>query len=90
MLETLSDNRHLQTYIDEAKDMLTQIDVKNVASYNWGLEAGIEEGMEKGVTKEKTRLAIQLLPMMDDQAIVQVTGLSLEEVTTLRRHESDQ
>ncbi len=83
MLETLSDNRHLQTYIDEAKDMLTQIDVKNFASYNWGLEAGIE----KGVTKEKMRLAIQLLPMMDDQGIVKVTGLPLEEVVALRHHE---
>ena len=94
MLETLSENRHLQTYIDEAKDMLTQIDVKNFASYNWGLEAGIEKGIEKGeergVIKEKTRLAIQLLPMMDDKAIIKVTGLSLEEVAVLRRHESDE
>ncbi len=73
--------------------MLTQIDVKKFASYNWGLEAGIEkgreEGEEKGIVKEKTRLAIQLLPMMDDQAIVQVTGLSLEDVTVLRHHGSD-
>jgi predicted transposase/invertase (TIGR01784 family) len=94
MLETLSDNRHLQDNIDEAKEMLTKIDVKKFASYRWGVEEGLEEGLEKGLEKgreegikeEKTRMAIQLLPMMENQAIATTTGLPLAEVVQLRKN----
>jgi flagellar biosynthesis/type III secretory pathway protein FliH len=90
MLETLSDNRHLQDNIDEAKEMLTKIDVKNFASYRWGVEEGIEKGIEKGreegIKQEKMRMAVQLLPMMENQAIATTTGLSLEEVVQLRNN----
>ena len=83
MLETLSDNRHLQDNIDEAKQMLTKIDVKKFASYRWG----VEEGREEGIKEEKQRMAIQLLPMMENQAIASTTGLSLEEIKNLRKTE---
>ena len=95
MLETLSDNRHLQDNIDEAKQMLTKIDVKKFASYRWGVEEGLEKGLEKGrveghvegIKEEKQRMAIQLLPMMENQAIASTTGLSLEEIKNLRKTE---
>jgi flagellar biosynthesis/type III secretory pathway protein FliH len=49
MLETLGDNRDLQANLDEAKAMLTEVDVKKFASYNWGLRAGVEKGIEQGI-----------------------------------------
>lgn len=49
MLETLADNRDLQPQLDEAKQMLTQVNVKKFASYNWGLQDGIEQGIERGL-----------------------------------------
>jgi predicted transposase/invertase (TIGR01784 family) len=69
--------------------MLTKIDVKNFASYRWGVEEGREEGIEKGreegIKQEKMRMAVQLLPMMKDQAIATTTGLPLKEIERLRK-----
>lgn len=48
MLETLGDNRDLQANLDEAKAMLTEVDVKKFASYNWGFCAGFKQGFEQG------------------------------------------
>ena len=81
MLETLSDNRHLQGNIDKAKDMLTKIDIRKLPSYRWG----VEEGREEGVKEEKRRMAIQLLPMMENEVIASTTGLPLEEIEQLRK-----
>ncbi len=88
MLETLSDNRYLKSNLDEAKDMLTKIDIKKLPSYRWGVDDGREEGLEKGreegIKEEKRRMAIQLLPLMENQSIASTTGLLLDEVKSLR------
>ena len=81
MLETLSENRHLQPNIDEAKNMLTEIDIKKLPSYNWGVEQGIEKGT--------FQVAKQLLPLMDDTAIASVTGLSIDTIKSLRNAENN-
>ena len=89
MLETLSENRHLKPNIDEAKTMLTEIDIKKLPSYNWGLEQGIEQGLERGLEEgrrqEAINIAKKMLSVMDDMAIVSITGLSLETVKSLRK-----
>ncbi|WP_020560022.1 hypothetical protein [Thiofilum flexile] len=51
MLETLADNRDLQSHLHEAKQMLTQVNVKKFASYNWGLQDGLLQGIEQGIEK---------------------------------------
>jgi predicted transposase/invertase (TIGR01784 family) len=84
MLEILSENRNLQTEIDEAKDMLTQINMEKLPSFQWGMERGIERGIEQGSQNERIKLARQLLDILDNQTIADKTGLSLEEVITLR------
>lgn len=43
MLETLADNRDLQANLDEAKQMLTQVDVTRFSTYRWGVEAGLNQ-----------------------------------------------
>lgn len=43
MLETLADNRDLQANLDEAKNMLTQVDITRFASYRWGVEATMRQ-----------------------------------------------
>jgi len=80
MLETLSQNRSLQPNIDEAKQMLTRVDVKKLPSYNWGLQDGKLEGKLEG----KTDITIKLLPMMNDENIAKVTGLPIEQIQALR------
>ena len=81
MLETLSENRHLKPNIDEVKTMLTEIDIKKLPSYNWGLEQGLEQGRKQ----EALDIARKMLPVMDDMAIVSITGLSLEAIKALRK-----
>ena len=88
MLETLSENRRLQPNIDEAKHMLTEVDIQKLPSYNWGLEKGLEkgreEGLEQGARHNSQRIARQLLPVMDNQQIAEITGLSLDEIHRMR------
>jgi len=49
-----------------------------------GREKGIEIGLEKGRQDEKLAIAGNLLSVMDNHAIANITGLSLEIVQTLR------
>ncbi|WP_020558746.1 hypothetical protein [Thiofilum flexile] len=96
MLETLADNRNLQANLDEAKHMLTQVDITRFSTYRWGFEKGIERGIEQGIEQargelqplldtEKQRLlqgVKQLIQMntMSHQAIADLFQLSLTEV----------
>ena len=48
MLHILSVNRDLDSQIEEAEKMLTQIDMTRIPSYRIGMEKGRLEGMEKG------------------------------------------
>ncbi|MEZ5479141.1 MAG: hypothetical protein R3E95_17155 [Thiolinea sp.] len=80
MLEILSENRDLQTEIDEVKTMLTQINIEKLPSFRWG----IEQGLLQGEQNERLRLARQLLDVLDDQTIAEKTGLHLDEVIQLR------
>ena len=45
---------------------------------------GREEGRKQGMEEEKLAIARKLLPILDDEAIAQTTGLSLAEVKALR------
>lgn len=47
-------------------------------------QEGIEQGIEQGRREEKLAIARQLLLRLDDATISQITGLSLEDVLSLR------
>jgi flagellar biosynthesis/type III secretory pathway protein FliH len=49
-----------------------------------GLEEGRKEGLEEGELRAKLAIAQQLLNVLDDIAISQTTGLSLEAIAQLR------
>jgi len=90
-LLTLADNRDLQTQLDEAKQMLTQVDITRFSSYRWGLEAGRQEGIEQGMEKGQYLKAREVAEKMlqagsfSHQAIAELSGLSLAEVEALAR-----
>ena len=51
-----------------------------------GIQKGIEEGLEKGMFQKQREIAGNLLQVgLDDQTIMQTTGLDLETVRELRR-----
>ncbi len=80
MLLILSDNRDLKDVIKEAKQMLTQVDVEKLPSYELGMEKGMEKGLRKG--------AINLLGLLPDEVIAERMGLALEEVQELHTEKS--
>ncbi|MEA5478312.1 Rpn family recombination-promoting nuclease/putative transposase [Pseudanabaena galeata UHCC 0370] len=49
-----------------------------------GIQQGIEQGIEQGELKAKLAIAQQLLAVLDDEAICQSTGLSLDAIAKLR------
>lgn len=49
-----------------------------------GIQQGIEKGIEQGALKAKLEIAQQLLTVLDDEAICQSTGLSLDAIAQLR------
>ena len=80
MLEVLSENRNLKTSIKEAEEMLSDIDITRLPSY----ELGMESGMEKGDRKRQLAIASNMLGRFSDADIVEVTGLSLAELNDLK------
>lgn len=93
MLEILSDNRQLKQQIKEAETMLTNITLKNLPSYELGEERGEKRGEKRGITIGEEQgivigvesVVINLFDVLDDEAIAQRTGLSLERVKQLRK-----
>ncbi len=49
-----------------------------------GLERGLEQGLERGLEQGKLDIARRLLALLDNEAIAQSTGLSIEEIQALR------
>jgi len=49
-----------------------------------GREQGIQVGREQGIQESKLEMARKMLGIVDEDAISQITGLSLEEVRRLR------
>jgi len=93
MLEILSGNRDLKPYVKEAEEMLTQVDVTTLPSYElgWekGVEKGIEQGEERGMAKgdyqARCAIARSLFGVLPEAVIAEKTGLSVEELQRLQR-----
>jgi hypothetical protein len=56
MLEILSGNRQLQTFVDEEKDMLSAIDYNSLPSYQAGRQEGEQLGLHSGAVRFLKRL----------------------------------
>ena len=96
MLEVLSDNRNLKTFIKEAETMITNVNIENLPSYELGMEKGIEagiakgiakgigKGMEKGMTRGIHMIVKQLLVKNTPEAVAELTNLSLSEVMDIK------
>ncbi|MEF9960494.1 MAG: Rpn family recombination-promoting nuclease/putative transposase [Niameybacter sp.] len=52
--------------------------------YSSGLERGIEQGIEQGMQQEKYNLAKNLLDILDNETIARKTGLTIQEVQSMR------
>lgn len=52
-----------------------------------GKQEGREEGIKQGIEQEKLAIARKLLNQLDDEAIAQTTGLSIEAIRDLRKEQ---
>ena len=88
MMEILSDNRNLKEFIKEAKQMITQVKLENLPSYELGMEEGMEKGMEKGreegVEKGIAMLVMRLLKKHSPEAVAEMLELSVQQVLEIK------
>lgn len=96
MLEILSENRDLKTYIQEVEDVITEINIETLPSFelgmkrgvekglNTGIEKGIEQGIEKGVEQERENMVRHLLSQQSAENVAQLTGLPLETILQIK------
>jgi predicted transposase/invertase (TIGR01784 family) len=83
--EELEELEHQSFFI---QDQLNAISLASKQGLEQGLEKGLEQGLEKGreegaIAMQKN-IAMKLLPTLDNAAIAQVTGLTIDEVEALR------
>ena len=97
MLEVLSENRNLQSHVEEAERMLTQIEIERMPSYAIGLERGEirgeqrgeQRGLERGRAIEKRLIVRKLLNRMEVSEVAGVLGMNPEEVTHIAAEDDD-
>jgi len=49
-----------------------------------GLQQGLQEGLQQGLQQKAYEIARKMLDVLDDRAIADMTGLTLEELQSLR------
>jgi hypothetical protein len=81
MLEVLSENRDLKTYIKEAEAMITQVNIETLPSYELGMEKGVEQGMEQGIKK----IISQLLATQSPEQVAKLTNLPLNMIMQVKQ-----
>lgn len=86
-LEVLSENRDLKESIKEAEQMLNDIDVTRLPSYELGMEKGEAIGEVRGDQKRQLLIAKNMLGKLSDKDILEFTGLSIKTLNKLKEHQ---
>jgi len=76
MLEILSENRDLQAQVEEAKCMLTEINIERLPSFSLGFEHGEEQEEERG----EARIVHRLLSRLGVAEVSELLSLAPEDV----------
>ncbi|MBK8455144.1 MAG: hypothetical protein WAQ53_07140 [Thiofilum sp.] len=85
MLEILGQNRDLEQQIKETKEMLTQVDVSRLPSYQWGREDTLKElealMAEKDSALQEKESVIQRtqIVLQEKESVIQRTQIVLQE-----------
>ncbi|MEB3233743.1 MAG: hypothetical protein VKJ64_22230, partial [Leptolyngbyaceae bacterium] len=81
--EELDDLEHQEMFIQDQRGAI-------VKATNQALERGIQQGIERGIQQTQSDIAQRLLPILDDEAIRQVTGLAIATIQQLQQTQQDQ
>jgi predicted transposase/invertase (TIGR01784 family) len=84
-VEELDDQEKSEFFIQDQQGAVTKA-VKKAAreSLEQGRQEGRQEGLAEGLKQKAEEIARKMLGVLDDQAIAEMTGLTLEELQTLR------
>lgn len=85
-LEELEDQEKSEIFIQDQRGAISKA-IKDgfQQGIQQGIEQGIQQGIEQGIQQNKIEMAKKMLNLVDDQTICQVTGLSVEEIETLKQ-----
>jgi len=95
-LEILSENRDLKELVKEEEQMLSEIKLENLPSYEIGLERGEARGEVrgevkgeargeiKGALKEREKIIQNMISIFDDKKIHEITGIELTIIQAIR------
>jgi len=85
-IEELEDQEKSEIFIQDQRGAISKA-IKDgfQQGIQQGIEQGIQQGIEQGIQQNKIEMAKKMLNLVDDQTICQVTGLSLEEIETLKQ-----
>ena len=87
MLEELSHNRDLAKVVKEA-EMLSNIRLEDLPSFEIGYEKGIQQGMQEGIKKGIQKSVKVLLDLgLDIQTIAKKLDISVEEIKKILKNE---
>jgi predicted transposase/invertase (TIGR01784 family) len=75
--DELDELEHQLIFIQDQRNAIT-------LATKQGLKQGLEQGLEQGSRTTQVTIAQNLLAVMDDAAISKTTGLSIEQVQSLR------
>ena len=70
-----------QRYIQDQRGSITKALESGIAQ---GRQEGRQEGLQQGQQNEKIAIAQRSLPLMDDATIAAITGLTIDEIQSLR------
>lgn len=88
MLEILSENRDLKTYIKEAETVITQVAIENLPSYELGMEKGLQKGMERGMEQGLEQgietVIKQLLSSQSPEQVANLIQLPLDKIMHIK------
>ncbi len=81
ILDTLSTNRDLQNKLKEAEDMLKNVKIEELPSYQLVLEKGVERGLSQGIIKTAITMIHKFKLSVED--VAKELNISLDE---LKKH----
>ena len=86
VLETLSENRNLQDIIKEVEEMIREVKLENLPSFQLVLEKGKLEGKLEGLEEGKKIIVINALKKgLDESLIQEISGFDLKTIRELKK-----
>lgn len=85
ILETLSTNRDLKAKLKEAEEMLRDVKMEDLPSYEIGMERGIADGLSQGLSQGMIKTAIMMIQKfkLSVEDVAKELNISLDE---LKKH----